>query len=571
MPRGIPDWFITLAFSALTALFIHGPVSLHAAEDEPPPPRPFEAPPEQPNPQLPPVPPRPPGPDNPNNPIIPPNPNSPNNPETPAGEPPAPAQEPQQFGPPVPLAGPPRPTPPTPSAPEVSITPAPRTANAPGSVYQLEFLTPGGLRSPSDLVITAPKPLPTSPEHGFNFGAVKIYPGMSYDLTYTDNSLRTETHRKKDGLEEFGPNVALSAHPDEHIKIDLAYAFLWHDYVNNTAKDYFSHSGVGTIALRSILLDQLNFTFGDTYLQTGNTNVLETEILSFSRFATNKAFGSVDYTQGHFKIAARYDFDNLSYFEHPQSASNVHDQSGTLDLGYQLSEVFQLFSTYSILRTYHDTVTAGFPKDEDRHTAEVGMVAKFDHFTFSGAGGYTASQIIYDGPQDDGAVASASMNYRYNEHLDFGGYTGLGISQNAREGRIVGQSRDLLLTGQGGEPISFGAYVNYRPWQHVRISTNIDKTTSQGILTGSTRDLLYGGSAQLILTERAHVEGTVFQDVSRGSGNTRLTVNSFSANATYSFRRATLLLSLTRTDNINDHTQHRNDTDEARLGFRFAW
>src|SRR5262249_4842996 len=151
------------------------------------------------------------------------------------------------------------------------------------------------------------------------------------------------------------------------------------------------------------------------------------------------------------------------------------------DVSYRLSEVFQLFETYSILRTFHDTVAVGDPKDEDRHTWEAGFVAKFGHFSFSGAGGYTASQIISNGPQDDGAVATASVNYRANEHIEVGGYFGLGISQNAREGRIIGQARDLLLTGQGGEPISSGGYVNYRPWEHVRISANISDTVSTGI------------------------------------------------------------------------------------------
>jgi hypothetical protein len=447
---------------------------------------------------------------------------------------------------------------------------APRTVNAPGSIYQLDYLTPGGLRAPADLVAPAPKPIPSGNDHGLNFERVRIFPGFAYDLTFTDNSLRTETSKKEDALMEYGPNISMVAHPTEKVAITIAYAFLEHDYTRNTARDYLSHSAVGTFAFKDVFIDHLNITLGDTYLQTGNTNVLETNILQAQRFEDNKAFGAVNYTNDRVAIAARYELDTLDYISHVAPGSNVRSEAATIDGSYRLSDPFELFATYSLLRTFSDGNTFNLA-DEDRHTAETGFVARFGKFSFTGAGGYTWSQVLYGGPQDDGAVATASINYHPDEHWEVGGYGGVGISQNARQGRLIGQSRDLTLEGQGGEPVSFGTFVNYRPWQHIRLSVNLDKTNSQGILTGSTNDLLFGGSAQLTLNERSSVNATVFRDYSRGTGTKSLT-NSYSANYNYLLtHRFTLVFSFQRTEQLDLKLHNAIDTDEARFGFRFDW
>ena len=457
-----------------------------------------------------------------------------------------------------------------PPAAQFEPPPAPRTVNAPGSIYQLDYLTPGGLRAPADLVAPAPKPLPSGNDHGLNFERVRLYPGFAYDLTFTDNSLRTQTSKKEDALIEYGPNISMVAHPTEKVAITAAYAFLEHDYTRGTARDFLSHSAVATFAFRDVFIDHLNITFGETYLQTGNTNVLETNILQAQRFEDNKAFSALNYSTERLAIAARYEIDTLDYLSHVAAGSNVRSEAATIDGSYRLSDPFEVFATYSLLRTFSDGNSFNLA-DEDRHTAETGFVARFGKFSFTGAGGYTWSQVIYGGPQDDGAVGTASINYHPDEHWEVGAYSGVGISQNARQGRLIGQSRDLTLEGQGGEPVSFGTFVNYRPWQHIRLSVNLDKTNSQGILTGSTNDLLFGGSAQLTLNERSNVNATIFRDYSRGTGTKSMT-NSFSANYNYIMtRRFTLVFAFQRTEQLDLNLHNAIDVDEARVGFRFDW
>jgi hypothetical protein len=475
---------------------------------------------------------------------------------------PTPAQEPEPL--PAPTAKPIEPMPP-PSA-------RPAEINAPGTIAPIEFLTPGGLRSPTDVVAPTKPTAPIERERGgLNFESVNLHPGFAYDLTYTDNSRRTTTSKKQDALEEFGPNLTLNARPAEQVNIDAAYAFLEHDYIRNTARDYLSHSAFCTIAMKDLPVDHLNLALGDTYLQTGNTSVLETEILSFTRFQTNKAFGYADYTYDNFKVHTRYDFDNLNYFG-AVTDQDVRSESGTFDASYRLSEVFELFSTYSIIRTFQQTSSPLDPASQDRHTAETGFVATFDHFSFSAAGGYTWSQIIYDGPQDDGAVASASVNYRATSRLEAGAYAAVGLSQNAREGRVIGQSRGLVIEGEGREPFSYGGYASYRAFEHIRLTANVGRTNSTGIRSGQSKDFLFGGSAQLLLNERARIEGTVFRDLHEGVNLPSTTLNSYSANFSYQLtRRATALFSFTRTDQFDNNAHTTLSVDEARFGFRFTW
>src|SRR5262245_46831164 len=85
---------------------------------------------------------------------------------------------------------------PTPKPIEPMLTPIARPSemNAPGTIAPIEFLTPGGLRSPTDVVAPTRPTAPIERERGgLNFESVNLHPGFAYDLTYTDNSLRTDT------------------------------------------------------------------------------------------------------------------------------------------------------------------------------------------------------------------------------------------------------------------------------------------------------------------------------------------------------------------------------------------
>jgi hypothetical protein len=491
-------------------------------------------------------------------------PEKPETPETP--ETPTPKAVPEPEPTPAPFPKPIAPLPPP------NATPA--EMNAPGTVNPSQYLTPGGLRSPTDVVApTRPQTISEQERGGLNFDRVNIHPGLAYDLTFTDNSLRTATSKKQDALQEAGPTISMNARPTEQITIDAAYAFLEHTYLFNTAENYDSHSGVCVMQFKNLPVDHLDFALGDSFLETGNTSILETQIIAFTRFYTNNAFGYADYTCDRLKLHARYDFDNLHYYGASAKDQDVRTETGTFDASYRLDETFELFSTYSIIRTFQQAGgTPADPDSQDRHTAEAGFVAKFDKLAFSAAGGYTWSQILYDGLQDDGAVASASVDYKPTSRLEAGAYGAFGISQNGSQGRVIGQSRGLAIQGEGGEPFSYGGYATYRAFEHIRLTANVGRTITTAVRTGVTKDFLFGGTAQLLLNERSSLTGTVFRDLMEGVTQPKTNTNSYNVNFSYQVtRHGTAVFSFTRTDQFNNSVHSTTSTDEARFGFRFVW
>jgi len=250
--------------------------------------------------------------------------------------------------------------------------------------------------------------------HGLNWGHLKIYPSLAYDLTYTDNSTRSKDRRDEDFLQEYTPGIELRFSPQELMQLTFAYEFGWHDYLKDTAKDYLSHKSITEGSVKNIFVEGLTLSFGNAYLQSGNTSALENLLVAFSRYETNSAYTKAEYHFNRFTLGGKCTYGLVDYFARAEHPQDYQAHSAELAGAYSFIPTrLNLIGSYNFTRTLR-TVPG---EDFDTHTLLVGIQGAYSKLAFSAGGGWTVAQFVERDERDEGPAFNAKLAYTPHTRL----------------------------------------------------------------------------------------------------------------------------------------------------------
>jgi hypothetical protein len=251
---------------------------------------------------------------------------------------------------------------------------------------------------------------------GLTTGPVTFFPSLNYNLTYSDNAKRADKHMHDDVLQEYRPATEIRYCPTELISLRASYEFGWHDYSKDEAPDYLSHRANLELRLKNFMLEGLNLVFSEHYHQTGNSDPLDNETVSFTRFHTNNVAARAEYATGCFTISGRIYYGLLDYF-HAAFESGSYEIVGAEVQGeYRLEPThITLFGTLSSARTLHETTDRN---DYDTHTLLVGAKGVHSKLDYSIAAGYTVADFVHRNDQEEGPSVLASLRYTPTTRLE---------------------------------------------------------------------------------------------------------------------------------------------------------
>jgi len=271
------------------------------------------------------------------------------------------------------------------------------------------------LERQQDSPSVAAKPL------GINFGHLKLLPQVDYTLTYTDNAVRAQKNRRADFLSDSVPSVSLNFKPDELVTLDISYAFGWHDYLRDVARDYLSHNASGNLKVHNLFVEGFDLRFAEQYTQTANSDALLNNFVAFTRYETNQPSLHAAYTYNRFTISAAYTQFYTHYFARLDAPNNFTTHTGALECAYAFQpERFVLFGSYAFSSTIkpndpaHDFITNTFT------TGVRGVYSKLQYAVGTGLGmAELVHTPIVGRSGARGPILNASISYQPQRRLQF--------------------------------------------------------------------------------------------------------------------------------------------------------
>ncbi|MCY3022767.1 MAG: outer membrane beta-barrel protein [Planctomycetota bacterium] len=271
-----------------------------------------------------------------------------------------------------------------------------------------------GVRHASGGELKADLPATFAPR-GITFGHLTVFPALGYDLTYTDNSTRAQRNTTQDVLQEYTPSFDARFRPSEHVTSSLSYEFGWHDYAKETAKHYLSHKAAGEVRIANLWLEGLSVSLSDAYLQTGNTNALENQILAFTRYHTNQTVARTQYDFSRFTVSGKYTYAFTDYFARVDEMSEFSTHSGEVEGAYRfVPDRFTLFGSCNFTRTLDTHTNVG---DFDSQTLLTGVRGTYSKLSYSVGVGYGFAQYLHQPMEDSGPCFDASLSYAPHRRL----------------------------------------------------------------------------------------------------------------------------------------------------------
>jgi len=250
---------------------------------------------------------------------------------------------------------------------------------------------------------------------GFKSGHLTLLPALAYDLTYSDNAARANRQRKADWLSEYTPSLAMQLKPDEAISTSVLYEFGWHDYVRDVARDYLSHHAVADFRAGNLFVEGLSLSAGDTYLQSGNSSALDNQLLAFTRYNTNQAWGKLQYEFSRFTISGKYTYGLTDYFARVDAGNDYQTHGGELEGAYSfVPKRLVLFGSYGMLRTLYRTTNI---EDFDTHTLLAGVRGTYSKLDYSVSVGAVSAPLLHQDIEHHGPTFEAKLSYAPHRRL----------------------------------------------------------------------------------------------------------------------------------------------------------
>lgn len=373
------------------------------------------------------------------------------------------------------------------------------------------------LRSPLDSVNLATFPEPK----GLRFGALKIDPYFAFDSIYSDNSRQAAVQRTDDVLLQYAGGFGAAFRPHENLKVNLNYEFGWHDYVKDTAKDYLSHRAGFDATLNRVFVEGLSLSFSDQYLQTAGGNILENEIVQFTRYQSDRAAARAQYKFNRFKISGEYAYSFTDYFDQRTfGRSNFRTHTGSLEAAWEwLPKRLEIFESFQIQRTLFDHAGTS---DFDADTWLAGVRGSYSKLYYSVAVGYASAVPVYvDGVKGDG---------------------------------------------------SYNANLGYVPHRRLMFDLAASRSFSAGVRTGDSLETNLTTSLKMVLTPAGKLTLSYTRNQSdRATSEQQISV-AYSSVFDYKLtRNASLAARLTRYDRTSTFVSNSFTVDEVKLSFKLAW
>lgn len=361
---------------------------------------------------------------------------------------------------------------------------------------------------------------PSFKPHGFKTGHLSILPALAYDVTYTDNAARASRNPRADVLSEYAPSFGLRFEPDENVLASALYEFGWHDYTGNVARDYLSHRATSEIRASNALVQGLSISAGDNYLQTGNSNALENNVLAFTQYQTNQAFAKTQYEFNRFTLSGKCNFGLTEYLKASDASADCHTQGGELEGAYRfLPGRLSLFGTYNLTRTLRATTDVN---DFDTHTALVGVRGAYCKLDYSVSAGYSEALFLHQAEEHNGP--------------------------------------------------SFEANLSYSPHRRLRATVSASRRFAVGVLTGPTTDTNLRATLTLLLTRRGRFVLDYTRNDSRYLNGFMQLSLAYTASFEYKFARQVAgTIGYARTEREVSIGTDWFRINEARLGMRLTW
>jgi len=372
----------------------------------------------------------------------------------------------------------------------------------------------------AETALSLPDEASRSALRGFNWGHLTLLPSYKYDLTYTDNSTRTQNTATEDLLHELRPKVDLRFKPSELIDLQCDYELGWHDYTKDTARDYLSHHVTTLLEVRNMLRDGFGLSAGNTYVQSGDTSALENELLAFSRYQSNESFVRAGYRYNRFSLSGQYTYNTIDYFARINAFNDIVTHSGLMEGGYDVlparMKIMGLIKVERTLRSVDDS------SDFDTNTLQVGVAGKFSKLDYALRAGYTVAETLHVSDREEGPAFEAKLQYRASSRMTFSGEAARrfvpSINQGIATETLARLAATLALTRRG----DFRAEAGYNQ--------------SDRLVGVDLRSFAYSGAFEYKVT-----------------------------------RFATATLGYTRTERETSTGLGGFTINEARIGFRLAW
>jgi hypothetical protein len=281
-----------------------------------------------------------------------------------------------------------------------------------------------------------------------------------------------------------------------------------------------SHRATGEIRATNALINGLSISAGDSYLQTGNSNALENNILAFTQYQTNQAFAKAQYEFNRFTLSGKYSFGLTEYLKTSDASANCDTQGGELEGAYRfLPGRLSLFGTYNLTRTLRATSDVN---DFDTHTALVGVRGAYCKLDYSVSVGYSEALFLHRAEEHNGP--------------------------------------------------SFEANLSYSPHRRLRATVTASRRFAVGVLTGPTTDTNLKAALALLLTPRGRFVLDYTRNHSRYlNGFTQLSL-AYTASFEYKFaRQVTGTIGYARTEREVSIGTDWFRINEAHLGMRLTW
>lgn len=251
---------------------------------------------------------------------------------------------------------------------------------------------------------------------GLRFGRWILHPEETERLTYDDNVLgRPEGSKLSDVLVDHAPGLSLFYKNGRNFKFEASYAFGWHDYLDDTARDYLTQNAHVYAEWSNVGIHGLTVAFRDGYNQTGNTQVLEDEFKSFSRVQGNQTAVDVSYHSGRITVGSGYRFSITDYFGRGDSLGDYFQHDVPFVISYNLSRTLVPYLNYAFKAIRHIHNDA---RDFDTHSVALGVrTTVFRKFTFDASVGNNRSISFAPYDSNDGPALKVGLQYRHSARI----------------------------------------------------------------------------------------------------------------------------------------------------------
>ena len=255
--------------------------------------------------------------------------------------------------------------------------------------------------------------LPTTEQEvqGVKFDHLLLMPKYISTFGYDDNILgRSSSHQEGDCLATYAPSMALRYTPQQDLVMNAEYGFTWHEYLKGVARDYFSHDASGAVLWKQAGLEGLSLQFNGAYQQTGDTGVLESDYLAFTRLQSYNVGPSLLCHFNRLEMVFAYQYAVTHYFARRDLNDDYDTHGATAGFAYRITEKgTAVFVTYAFKHTDRPNQTLA---NYETHELRTGIQGQFRKLDFKAGVGMNANCYL-DNSRLNGNQPGAFVNATY--------------------------------------------------------------------------------------------------------------------------------------------------------------